>query len=101
MLQKLKDLFRYMHEKGIEVPLLKDHEYPSVSLTLLFISSLFVILGILSVSIPKFNIVVNGWQALAWFVTNAVLYYNRGAKLTKDGIEISSNNTNSKQTTQE
>ena len=92
MLQKLKDLITYMHDHGIEIPLLKDHEFPSVSLTLLFISSLFVILGILSISIPKFHIEVNGWLALSRIITNAVLYYNRGAKVTKDGIEISSNN---------
>lgn len=87
MFQKLKDIVNFMHDKGLSIPLLKDHEYPSVSLTLLFISSLFVILGL--VSIPVKALQVDFWHALSWHVTSAVLYYNRGAKVSKDGIELS------------
>lgn len=94
MMQKLKDLLTYMNERGIPVPQARDHGRPSVSLTLLIISSIMVIFGILKVVIPQLGIDVDGWLALAWFVTNAVIYSNRGAKISKDGIEIdSSNNT--------
>lgn len=91
MMNKLKELFRKMNEVGLPIPLLRDHGKPSVSLTLLWISSIFVILGLLSLSIKWLQ--VNVWEALAWHVTSAVLYYNRGAKISKDGIEISQDNT--------
>lgn len=87
MFSKIKDIFNKMNSEGIPVPLVRDHGKPSVSLTLLFLSSLFVIMGLLSLSVPELNI--NFWEALAWHVTSAMLYYNRGAKITKDGFEIS------------
>lgn len=86
MIDKLKELLKYLNEQGAYLPMFRDHGKPSVSVTLLVISSILVIAGICSVK----N--VNTWQALAWFVTNAVIYNNRGAKISKDGIEISSNN---------
>ena len=89
MIDKLKDLFRYMNERGIPAPMFRDHGKASVSLTLLIISSICVVVGILPFLIPEAIDQVNGWLALAWFVTNAVLYYNRGAKISRDGIEIS------------
>lgn len=85
MFDKLKELFKASHEKGIYIPLLRNKTEPSVSLTLLFISSLFIILSLLKM------FQVNFWESLAWYVTSAVLYYNRSAKVTKDGFEISSN----------
>jgi hypothetical protein len=92
MIQKLKDIFKYMNEKGLSIPLLRDKDKPSVSLTLLWISSVFVILGLLSLSISWLQI--NVFEALAWHVTSAVLYYNRRAKISKDGIEISASEDN-------
>lgn len=92
MIQKIKDIFTYMNERGIPVPQARDHGRPSVSLTLLILSSIMVVLGIINFTIPRLNWDVNGWLALAWFVTNAVIYNNRGARISKDGIEISSNN---------
>jgi hypothetical protein len=77
-----------MNEYGVSIPLLRDHGKPSVSLTLLWISSVFVILGLLSLSVKWLQI--NVWEALAWHITSAVLYYNRKAKISKDGFEISS-----------
>lgn len=85
MFNKVKELFKASHEKGIFVPLLRNKTEPSVSLTLLFISSLFVILSLLKMFQVSF------WESLAWYVTSAVLYYNRSAKVSKDGFEISSN----------
>lgn len=82
MMQKLKDLLKYLNEQGAYLPMFRDHGKPSVSVTLLVISSVLVIAGICSID----N--VNFYQALAWHVTSAVLYYNRGAKISKEGIEI-------------
>lgn len=82
MLSKIIELLRKSNEHGIFIPIFRDHGRPSVSVTLLVISSVLVIAGICSVD----N--VNTWQALAWFVTNAMIYHNRGAKISKDGFEI-------------
>lgn len=93
MFNKLKKLIEYLNEKGIPLPVLRNpNKTPSVSLTLLFISSVFVILGLLSLTVPELQI--NVWEALAWHVTSAVLYYNRSAKISKDGFELSSSKEN-------
>ena len=89
MFDKIKELLKASHEKGIYIPLLRNKTEPSVSLTLLFISSVFVILGLLSGTLSFLKI--NFFESLAWYVTSAVLYYNRSAKISKDGFEISSN----------
>lgn len=91
IIKKIIELFKRMNEEGIYIPLARDHKIPSVSLTLLFISSLFVILGLLSGTIPGLN--VSFWESLSWYVTSAVLYYNRGAKISKQGFEITNNDT--------
>ena len=96
MINKLKELLKYSNEHGIPVPQARDHGRPSVSLTLLIISSIMVVLGIINFTIPRLNWGVNGWLALAWFVTNAVIYNNRGAKISKDGIEITQNKLDNK-----
>lgn len=89
MFNKIKELLKASHKNGIYIPLLRNKKEPSVSLTLLFISSLFVILGLLSGTISFLKI--SFWESLAWYVTSAVLYYNRSAKISKDGFEIRSN----------
>jgi hypothetical protein len=87
MLDKVKQFFSDMNSKGVAIPILRDSSgLPSVSLTLLVISSVFVMLGLLSLAVPWLQI--NFWESLAWHVTSAVLYYNRGAKISKDGISI-------------
>jgi len=95
MLDKIKAIIKYLNEKGFPIPLLKDNtQYPSVSLTLLWISSVFVILSILA---PVTGFKVSFWESLSWHITSAVLYYNRNAKISKDGIEISANAESNKQ----
>jgi len=89
MLDKIKAAIKYMNEKGIPIPLLKsNNKDPSVSLTLLWISSVFVILSLLE---PATGLKVSFWESLAWHMSSAVLYYNRNAKISKDGIELTSN----------
>jgi len=79
----LVNIIKIAHEKGISVPLIRNHGVGSVSLTLLWISSVVVILALFQVGKIEF------WESLAWHVTSAVLYYNRSAKISKDGIELS------------
>lgn len=86
LLTKLKELAIYMNKKGIPMPIMRDEIKPSVSFTLLVVSSVFVMLGLLSFALPVLQ--VSFWEALAWHATCAVLYYNRGAKVSKDGIEL-------------
>jgi len=87
ILQYVKKAAEYMNSKGLPIPILRDHTgIPSVSLTLLVISSVFVMLGLLSLAVPWLQI--NFLEALSWHVTSAILYYNRGGKISKDGISI-------------
>ena len=88
-MKTIKQFIVKLHEEGIYVPLIRNSKEPSVSLTLLFISSIFVILGLLSNTFKTLK--VSFWESLAWYVTSAVLYYNRGAKINKDGFEITQN----------
>lgn len=81
MLDKIKQLLDYLNEKGFAAPMLRDHGRASVSLTLLVLSSIFVIAGLVT---PH----VSFYEALMWHITSAVLYYNRGAKISKSGFEI-------------
>ena len=88
MLDKIKAIIKYLNERGAPLPLLRDNTTtPSVSLTLLWISSIFVILSILA---PVTGFKVSFWESLSWHITSAVLYYNRNAKISKDGIELTS-----------
>lgn len=80
MKYKLKQLLEYLNELGVPVPMARDHGKASVSLTLLILSSIFVIAGLLDY--------VSFYEALMWHITSAVLYYNRGAKISKSGFEI-------------
>jgi len=95
MIKKLKELLEYLNEKGWPTPMLRDHGKASVSLTLLVLSSLFLMAGLLRELHPLLG-GVNFWEALAWHITSAVLYYNRGAKISKSGFEITSDTSVSK-----
>lgn len=96
MFKWIKESLDYVNSKGIPIPILRDSTgKPSVSLTLLVISSVFVMLGLLSLTVKELQI--NFWEALAWHVTSAVLYYNRGAKISKDGIELTSSKDDNEQ----
>ena len=74
-----------MNKKGVPVPIARVDGKPSVSFSLLIVSALFVMLGLID---PVVGLGINFWEALAWHATSAVLYYNRSAKISKDGVEI-------------
>ena len=82
MLSKLMNLLKSSNEKGIIIPLITNHGTGSVSLTILVVSTIIVILSLFKVDNLNF------WESLAWNVTSAVLYYNRRAKISKDGFEL-------------
>lgn len=87
ILTKLKEFLEWTNKKGLPVPIARVDGKPSVSFSLLIISAAFVMLGLFDSAI---GLGVDFWQALAWHVTSAVLYYNRSAKISKDGVEIGS-----------
>lgn len=78
MPEKIKQFILKLNVYGIPVPLLRDPKSkgPSVSLTLLFISSLFVEAGL----IGKFTKLLDGIdinQAINWFLICSGLYLGR------------------------
>jgi hypothetical protein len=78
----LNNLIVQWHEKGIMIPLIRNHGVGSVSLTLLWLSSVVLIMACFKIGKLEF------WETLAWYATSAVLYYNKKAKFSKDGFEI-------------
>lgn len=86
MFKWIKDVIIRFNEQGVYVPFARYNGRPSVSLSLLIISAAFVMVAgaIYPFELDRFM------ALLSWHVTSAVLYYNRGAKISKDGFELSS-----------
>lgn len=86
MFKWIRNVFIKFNEQGVYVPFARYNGRPSVSLSLLILSAAFVMwAGILfPFEWDRF------FALLMWHVTSAVLYYNRGAKISKEGIELSS-----------
>ena len=87
MKEKLVQLSKWFSEKGIPIPYIREPKtgQPSVSLTLVVISSGFVMLGLLG----KFAKVVDGvdmQSALYWAFGCYSLYFGR--KLSGDGKKL-------------
>lgn len=92
MLEKWKEFARKMNEKGIPVPLVRDNGAGSVSLTLVFISSLYVQFGLINnllAKLVKVTDTVDVSNSLYWFSITAALYFGRKITKDKDKIEIS------------
>lgn len=92
ILRKAKEFLEWMNKKGVPVPIARVDGKPSVSFSLLIMSAAFVMLGLMD---PVVKLGINFWEALAWHATSAVLYYNRSAKISKDGVEISASEDDS------
>jgi threonine/homoserine/homoserine lactone efflux protein len=82
----VKDFIKKMNEKGIPVPLCRVNGAPSVSFTLVVISSLFVMLSLLN-SFAAFFKGVDTQSAIYWAGMCYALYFGR--KITGNGKEIS------------
>ena len=92
MIEKWKEVLKQMNEKGISIPLITDRGVGSVSLTLLFISSVYVQLGLINnllAKLLKTNDTIDMANSLYWFGTCAALYFGRKISKDKDKIEIS------------
>lgn len=83
MLDKLKDFLKRLNTEGIYLPMIKDPKNgPSVSLTLVVISSLFVeasLIGKLTKALEGIDI----QQSLNFFLISCGLYFGRNLT-TKD-----------------
>lgn len=91
MIEKWKEILRQMNEKGISIPLITDRGVGSVSLTLLFISSVYVQLGLINnllAKLLKTNDTVDMSNSLYWFSMTAALYFGRKLSKDKDKLEI-------------
>lgn len=88
MLEKIKEFITKLNTAGIPIPALKDPKNgPSVSLTLLFLSSLYVQVGL----IGKFTKLLEGvdiQSAINWFLICAGLYFARNVTSSKTGVNI-------------
>lgn len=83
--QYLKEFAEWMNERGLPVPFARYKNVPSVSLTLLILSAAFVMAALLEQALP---IKISFLESLAWFVTCAMLYFQRSGKVSKDGFEL-------------
>lgn len=92
MFDSIKDLLISLNSKGIPVPLIRDPKINmgSVSLTLVFISSLYVQVGL----IGKYSklLEVDMTSAITWFALCMGLYhFNKRISIQKDrGITLES-----------
>jgi hypothetical protein len=86
---KWKDFITKMNDKGIAVPTIRDPDTGegSVSLTLVFISSFLVIVGILSKWSGKLG-GVDIDNALQFFYASASLYFGRKINFTSPKGEV-------------
>lgn len=77
MIEKLKNIARWMHDRGIPLPLIRDtNSQPSVSLTMMVISFTFCIVGLFQ----KFNntdLDIDVSQALTLLGITSALYFGR------------------------
>lgn len=92
MLDKLKQFAKQLNSLGIPLPLVRDPKtgIASVSLTLLFISSIYVQVGL----IGKYSKLLDGIdlnQAMNFFLISAGLYFGRN--LSTPAVTSTSNST--------
>lgn len=91
-MDKIKAFLNKLNERGIPIPLLRDPKVngPSVSLTLMVISFLVVLIGLIGKYSKVLDIDVT--QSIYWFTITAGLYFSRtiGSKYdaNKKTIEI-------------
>ena len=85
-MEQLKAFFRKLNEAGVPIPLCRDSSgKPSVSFTLVVLSTLFVMLALLNSAAALFK-GVDTQSALYWAFGCYSLYFGR--KLSGDGKNI-------------
>lgn len=77
MLEKLKIAARWMHDRGIPLPLIRDtNQQPSVSLTMMIISFVFCLIGLFQ-KLNSTGLDVDVSQALTLLGITSALYFGR------------------------
>lgn len=87
--EKIKEKFKEMNEKGIPLPMLRDPKTreSSVSLTMMFISFNVVLVGLIGKA-AGFLGGINIEQAIYWYMVTTGLYFGRKISGSKDQIKI-------------
>lgn len=88
-MEKLKEIFRRMNEAGIPVPLFRKDGKPSVSFTLVVVSTFFVMMSLLNSFAGLFK-GMDTQSTLYWAGMTYSLYFGR--KVTGDGKNIKISN---------
>lgn len=75
MIERLRPIMRWMNEKGIPVPLFRKNGEPSVSFTLVCVSTFFLVLSLFDSVNPLFRINFENASMFAWSTYG--LYFGR------------------------
>lgn len=96
-MERIKQLFRDMNQKGISVPMLKDPKtgMASVSLTMLIISFNLVLIGLIGKA-SKLLEGVDVSQSLTLFGITSALYFGR--TLSYNNVSVNPNSSSSDDT---
>lgn len=79
MIEKLRNVARWMHDRGIPLPLLRNTDgTPSISLTMMVISFTFCLIGLLQ-KLNSTDLDVDMSQALTLLGITSTLYFSRRA----------------------
>lgn len=83
MIEKLRNFMRYLHDRGIAIPLIRNTDgNPSVSLTMMIISFVFCLAGLLQ-KLNSTDLDVDMSQALVLLTITSGLYFSR--RVTEGG----------------
>lgn len=89
ILEKLRQFVNWMHDRGIPLPLLRDsgRDAPSISYTMMVISFLFCLLGLLQ-KLNSTDLDVDMSQALVLLGITTSLYYGRKAQINAENKTV-------------
>lgn len=91
MIEKLRNLMRYMHDRGVAIPLIRNTDgNPSVSLTMMIISFVFCLVGLLQ-KLNSTDLDIDMSQALVLLTITSGLYFSR--RVTEGGKSSESTDT--------
>lgn len=88
--KEIRDFFKKMNDKGIPLPVVRDPETGkgSVSLTLVFLSSIWVQLSLIGKVVTWLG-GLDAESAIYWFLSCAALYWGRKLSGSKNSAELS------------
>lgn len=88
---KIKSFYNKMNQQGLSFPVLKDPttQQPSVSLTMMIISFVFCLAGLMT-KLNSTDLDVDMSQALTLFGVTSALYFSRKATTAISGTSVTS-----------